>query len=197
MTTPDQLFTDFEAKMAAAQQKALQMRAEIETVSVTESSKDGQISVTVNNAGNLTALEIGPAARAKPDLGALVLRTVQAAQSKLAGAMATGVPSIAGSETMNELIHQLNSTFPEPEPDDYIEGGGGYGDRPADDDNRFVAEDDLAAPPPPLPPALATPPPSPPPPDRRPRRATPVEGHDDDYFAGNDFLTDDDKGGRR
>ncbi|AXB46697.1 YbaB/EbfC family nucleoid-associated protein [Amycolatopsis albispora] len=148
MTSPDQLFADFEAKLAETQRKAEQMRAEIEQISVSERSKDGQIKVTVNHAGNLTGLEIGPIARTKADLDQQIMRTMQTAQSKLAEAMQGGVPSIAGTETMAELIEQLNAAYPEPEPDDYIEGGGGYGTAP-----------------------------------------------DDDYFSGNDFLTD--EGDRR
>ncbi|MDI5977808.1 YbaB/EbfC family nucleoid-associated protein [Amycolatopsis magusensis] len=189
MTSPDQLFADFEAKLAETQRKAEQMRAEIELVSVSERSKDGQIKVTVNHAGNLTGLEIGPIARAKADLDQQILRTMQAAQSKLADAMQGGVPSIAGSETMAELIEQLNAAYPEPEPDDYVEGGGGYGAIP-DEDSRFVADHDTPAspPPPPAPPAPA--------PERRPRPTRSTEpAHDDDYFSGNDFLTD--EGDRR
>ncbi|QFU94135.1 YbaB/EbfC family nucleoid-associated protein [Amycolatopsis sp. YIM 10] len=186
MTSPDQLFADFEAKLAETQRKAEQMRAEIETVTVSERSKDGQIKVTVNHAGNLTGLEIGPIARTKADLDQQIMRTMQAAQSKLADAMRGGVPSIAGTETMAELIEQLNAAYPEPEPTDYIEGG--Y--LPPDEASRFVAEHDTPAPPAPL---AATPPPAP---ERRPRPARPAEDpHDDDYFSGNDFLTD--EGDRR
>lgn len=56
MSNPEQLFADFEAKPAAAQQKANQMRSEIESVSVSARSKDGQISVKVNHAGHLAGL---------------------------------------------------------------------------------------------------------------------------------------------
>lgn len=189
MTSPDQLFADFEAKLAETQRKAEQMRAEIELVSVSERSKDGQIKVTVNHAGNLTGLEIGPIARAKADLDQQIMRTMQAAQSKLADAMQGGVPSIAGTETMAELIEQLNAAYPEPEPTDYVEGG--YAS--PDEDSRFVTEHDSPAPPP----APTAKPPTPPPaPERRPRPTRPTEdAHDDDYFSGNDFLTD--EGDRR
>ncbi|MBN6036179.1 YbaB/EbfC family nucleoid-associated protein [Amycolatopsis sp. 195334CR] len=188
MTSPDQLFADFEAKLAETQRKAEQMRAEIETVSVSERSKDGQIKVTVNHAGNLTGLEIGPIARAKADLDQQIMRTMQAAQSKLAEAMRGGVPSIAGTETMAELIEQLNAAYPEPEPTDYVEGG--YA--PTDEGSRFVAEHESPAPAP----AATPPPPAAPAPERRPRPARPTEdAHDDDYFSGNDFLTD--EGDRR
>lgn len=179
MSNPEQLFTDFEAKLAAAQEKANRMRSEIEGVSVSDRSKDGQISVKVNHAGNLVGLEIGPSVRDNPALAQEILRVVQSAQSKLAGAMQAGVPSIAGTETMNELVNQLHNEYPEPEPTGFVEGG----HQEADEDARFVAEDELdTPPPPPEPPAPPTPP--------TPPRAAPRQqaDHEDDYFAGGDFL---------
>jgi DNA-binding protein YbaB len=174
VTNPEQLLSAYQTKLVAAQRKADQMRAEIESVSVGERSKDGQITVTVNHAGNLVGLKIGPAAREKPSLAEDILRTVQAAQAKLVDAVQTGVPSIAGTETMGELVGQLRSEYPEPEPEGFIDGG--Y-DEPADDGARFVAEDEPAAPKPKAPP---------PPP--RPSRPVTGDGQDDDYFGGGDFL---------
>jgi DNA-binding protein YbaB len=182
VSNPEQLFVDFEAKLAAAQQKANQMRSEIESVSVSERSKDGQISVKVNHAGNLVGLEIGPSVRDNPALAQEILRVVQSAQSKLAGAMQTGVPSIAGSETMNELVNQLHNEYPEPESTGYVEGG----HQPEDEDDRFLADDELDAPPPPPP---APKPPAPPAPPAPPRAARKQQAdHEDDYFTGGDFL---------
>ncbi|WP_410601526.1 YbaB/EbfC family nucleoid-associated protein [Amycolatopsis sp. lyj-90] len=181
MSNPEQLFADFEAKLADAQRKANQMRTEIESVSVSERSKDGQISVKVNHAGNLVGLEIGPSVRDNPALAQEILRVVQSAQSKLADAMQTGVPSIAGSETMNELVDQLHNEYPEPEPTGYVEGG----HRTVDEDDRFVAEDELDAPPPPPAPKSPVPPAAPAPPRAARRQQT---DHEDDYFTGGDFL---------
>ncbi|ANN14235.1 hypothetical protein SD37_00230 [Amycolatopsis orientalis] len=180
MSNPEQLFADFEAKLADAQRKANQMRTEIESVSVSERSKDGQISVKVNHAGNLVGLEIGPSVRDNPALAQEILRVVQSAQSKLAAAMQTGVPSIAGTETMNELVNQLHNEYPEPEPTGFVEGG----HREPDEDDRFVAEDELDTPPPPAPKPPA--PPAPPAPPRAARRQQ--TDHEDDYFTGGDFL---------
>jgi DNA-binding protein YbaB len=182
VSNPERLFADFETKMAAAQQKATQMRTEIESVSVSERSKDGQISVQVNHAGNLTGLEIGPVAREKPGLAQEILRVVQSAQSKLAGAMQVGVPSIAGSETMTELVSQLHHEYPEPEPEGYLEGG----ENPEDEGARFLATEERDAPPPP--PATPPKPPTPPPAPPRPTRSRAEPGQDDDYFSGGDFL---------
>ncbi|WP_158879637.1 YbaB/EbfC family nucleoid-associated protein [Amycolatopsis anabasis] len=178
MTSAEQLFSDYEAKLAAARQKADVMRAEMANVQVSERSKDGQIVVEVNHLGNLTGLRIGPNARAKPDLAEEILRTVQLAQSKLATAVQTGVPSIAGTETMGELVHQLRETYPEPEPEGYVEGGGGHGDTTGQTERRFGPEDeDPPAPPPPAP-------------KPRPQRPPTDEGHDDDYFSSGGFVHD-------
>ena len=76
-----------------------------------------------NRAGNLVGLEIGPVVREKPSLAQDILRTVQAAQAKLADAVQTGVPSIAGTETMGELVGRLRAEYPELEPEGYVEGG--------------------------------------------------------------------------
>jgi DNA-binding protein YbaB len=75
--SPEQLFGDLEAKLAAAQRKADVMRAELASVWVTEHSEDGQIAVRVDHLGNLADLKIGPSARAKPELAEEILRTVQ------------------------------------------------------------------------------------------------------------------------
>jgi DNA-binding protein YbaB len=169
VSNPEQLFSSFEAEMAEAQRKADRMRAEMETVSVAERSKDGQIAVKVNHLGNLVGLEIGRAAREKPDLAGEILRTVQVAQSRLAAAVESGVPSIAGTETMAELVGRLHREYPEPEPEGFVEGG--YETR-VDDAARFIVEEELPNP--------ATPP--------RPPRPPAEGGADDDYFGDGGYL---------
>jgi DNA-binding protein YbaB len=171
VTNPDQLFSSFEAKMAEAQQKAERMHAEMATVSVAERSKDGQIAVKVNHLGNLVGLEIGHAVRDKSDLADEILRTVQAAQSKLAAAVETGVPSLAGTETMAELVGQLQREYPEPEPQGFVEGGFEARSEGA----RFIADEE---------------PPKPAAPNPPPRAARPPadDGTDDDYFGDSDYL---------
>jgi DNA-binding protein YbaB len=167
VTNPDQLFSSFEARMAEAQQKAERMRAEMATVSVAERSKDGHIAVKVNHLGNLVGLEIGHAVRDKSDLADEILRTVQAAQSKLAAAVETGVPSLAGTETMTELVGQLQREYPEPQPQGFFEAHS--------DGARFIADEE---------------PPKPAAPNPPPRAARPPAdgGTDDDYFGDSDYL---------
>ncbi|WP_020669106.1 YbaB/EbfC family nucleoid-associated protein [Amycolatopsis nigrescens] len=180
MEQPQQLFDAFEAKMAAAQQHANQMAAEMEQVTVGERSRDGQIAVEVDHLGNLTGLQIGAAARAKPDLAEEIMRTMRAAQSKLAEAVRTGVPSISGSETEAEVVGRLHSMYPEPEPDSYVEGGAPEAAAP----NRFIPEEERhETAPQPKPQPKPEPKPKPPAPPR-PQRPDAPQGHDDDYFSG-------------
>ncbi|MET8847103.1 YbaB/EbfC family nucleoid-associated protein [Amycolatopsis sp. NPDC004625] len=166
MSNPEQLLASFDARIAEAKQRGDRMQAEMAAVSVSERSQDGQIAVRVNHLGNLVGLEIGHAVREKANLADEILRTVRHAQSKLAGAVPAGMPSIAGTETMNELVQQLHRQFPEPEPQGFVEGGHAA---PATDGARFIAEEE----PSPLP---------------KPPRRAPEPGSDDDYFSDGDYL---------
>lgn len=169
MSNPEQLLASFDAKIAEAKQRGDRMQAEMATVSVSERSQDGQIAVKVNHLGNLVGLEIGHAVREKANLADEILRTVHRAQSRLAGAVQAGMPSIAGTETMNELVEQLHREFPEPEPQGFVDGGHAA---PANDDgSRFVVEEELPSQPKPKPP-----------------RPAPEAGTDDDYFSDGDYL---------
>ncbi|WP_103353861.1 YbaB/EbfC family nucleoid-associated protein [Amycolatopsis sp. CA-128772] len=170
MTNPEQLIADFEARMAESRRKAELMVNEIEAVTVSERSRDGQIGVEVDHAGNLVGLKIGMSVRDKPDLAEEILRTVKAAQSKLATAVQAGVAHPVGPEVMNELVSRLERQFPAPEP-------AGFAAPPApsaDDGTRFVPEAERGLPPSPKPP--------------RPARPAAEEGHDDDYFGDGDYL---------
>ncbi|KDN17804.1 YbaB/EbfC family nucleoid-associated protein [Amycolatopsis rifamycinica] len=170
MSNPEQLLASFDAKIAEAKRRGDRMQAELAAVSVSERSQDGQIAVKVNHLGNLVGLEIGHAVREKANLADEIMRTVQRAQSKLAGAVQAGIPSIAGTETMNELVQQLHREFPEPEPQGFVDGGPAA---PTSEGARFIAEDE---------------PPTQPKPKPAPPRPAPEAGTDDDYFSDGDYL---------
>ncbi|WP_372667522.1 YbaB/EbfC family nucleoid-associated protein [Amycolatopsis kentuckyensis] len=172
MSNPEQLLAGFDARIAEAKQRGDRMQAEMATVSVSERSQDGQIAVKVNHLGNLVGLEIGHAVRDKANLADEILRTVKRAQSKLADAVQAGMPSIAGTETMNELVRQLHDEFPEPEPQGFVDGGHAA---TATDGARFIAEEE-----PPSPPEAK--------PKSAPSRPAPETGADDDYFSDGDYL---------
>ncbi|MEV5715317.1 YbaB/EbfC family nucleoid-associated protein [Amycolatopsis mediterranei] len=170
MSNPEQLIADFEARMAESRRKADRMVSEIEAVSVSERSKDGQIGVKVDHAGNLVGLEIGRGVRDKPDLAEEIIRTVKSAQSKLAGAMQAGITDPVGPEVMNQLVSRLEQAFPAPEPDGFAPPPAA----PRNEDDRFVPEAERQLPKPPEPP-------------RAPRPSS-DEGRDDDYFSDGDYL---------
>jgi DNA-binding protein YbaB len=172
VSNPEQLLASFDARIAEAKQRGDRMQAEMAAVSVSERSQDGQIAVKVNHLGNLVGLEIGHAVREKANLADEILRTVQRAQSKLAGAVQAGMPSIAGTETMNELVQQLHHEFSEPEPQGFVDGGHAA---PASDGARFIAEEEPPSPPKPMP-------------KPAPPRSAPEAGADDDYFSDGDYL---------
>lgn len=172
MTNPEQLLASFDAKIAEAKQRGERMQAEMAAVSVSERSRDGQIAVKVNHLGNLVGLEIGHAVREKANLADEILRTVRLAQSRLAGAVQAGMPSIAGTETMNELVDQLHREYPEPEPQGFVDGGHAAS---ATDGSRFIAEEEPPSPPKPAP-------------KPAPPRPAPESGADDDYFSDGDYL---------
>lgn len=166
MSNPDQLLASFDAQLAEVKQRGDRMQAEMAAVSVSERSRDGQIAVEVDHLGNLVGLEIGHAVREKANLADEILRTVRRAQSRLADAVQAGMPSIAGTETMTELVGRLHRAYPEPEPPGFADGG--YAEPDA---ARFVAEEE--------------PPPAPKP---GPPHRAPEPGADDDYFSDGDYL---------
>jgi DNA-binding protein YbaB len=173
VSNPEQLIADFETRMAESQRKADRMVGEIEAVSVSERSKDGQIGVKVDHAGNLVGLEIGMSVRDKPDLAEAILRTVKSAQSKLAGAMRAGVTDPVGPEVMNQLVSRLEQAFPAPAPEGFAAPSAAL----RDEGDRFVPDEERQPPPAPKPPE----------PPRAPRPSS-DDGHDDDYFSDGDYL---------
>lgn len=119
MAEPQELLTDYEAKLEAVQRKAEQVRDGLNRLAVTERSDDGLITVTVNATGNLTDLRLGNLHDSDgPELARSIMRTVQAAQSKLVDAVQTTMPPTIGNEMMGELVRQYRDSYPElaPEP---------------------------------------------------------------------------------
>jgi DNA-binding protein YbaB len=114
---PEQLFTDYEAKLDEVQRKAEQLTAGLNAAAVTERSDDGQVTVTVNAAGNVTDLRIGPGGRQGPDLAQSIMSTMRRAQSRLADAVRHTVPPTVGPELMTELTDQYRRTYPVPPPE--------------------------------------------------------------------------------
>lgn len=168
MVDPDQILSQYEGKLAEAQRKSEAIKESLANLRVTERSADGQIAVTVNDAGNLVDLKLGTALQRKDGdtVGQEVLRVVQAAQSRVATAVQEAMSPVLGgdSEAMHFMMDKLRSAQPPPPPQ-YVPGGGGYGSGP----QLGAIEDD------------APPPPPPPRPQRPPQ-------DDDDDFSNGGFL---------
>jgi DNA-binding protein YbaB len=162
-----------DAKAKAERYQAMQAQAG--QVSVTESSKDGMVTVTVDSAGNLTDLRITDRVR---DLGgaqvaAAVLSTLRKAQSRLPDRLAEVMAATIGDDqrTVDTIVENYRAKFPEPEPDEPAAGRG-----PRIGDIGDSGDDE--------PPAAA--PPVKPPPRRRPARDDQVD--EDSSYDEQSFL---------
>jgi DNA-binding protein YbaB len=95
-----------------------QLRADVEGVSVTETTPDGMISVTVNSAGLMTDLRIAERATDLPaaKIAAGVMSAMRRAQSRIAGQVAEVMKSTVGDDTAmaDAVLTRYQATFPPP-----------------------------------------------------------------------------------
>jgi DNA-binding protein YbaB len=121
MTDPEQILTRYEGTLAEAQRRSDAIRDNLSSLRVTERSPDGQITVTVNDAGNLVHLTLGNALQRKDGttVGQDVLRTIQAAQSRIADTVQEAMTPLIGadSEAMRFMVDNLRSAHPAPPTD--------------------------------------------------------------------------------
>ncbi|TCP57414.1 YbaB/EbfC DNA-binding family protein [Tamaricihabitans halophyticus] len=128
---PDAWQRNYEAKLANIAERNERMIEELEQVQATERSKDGQISVTVNNQGALADLQLGNALRQREgsEVAGEVLRLVSAAQAKVADAVRQGMePYLGGTAAMDYVVDHLSAAQAPPEPQGFTPGGGGAPD---------------------------------------------------------------------
>lgn len=116
MTDPDHLLRQYGGKLAGTQRKSEAVRETMAGLRVTERSADGQIAVTVNDAGNLVDLHLGEALRRKEGQAVAqeVLRVVQAAQSRVAATVQEAMTPLLGgdSQAMSFMVDRLHSAQP-------------------------------------------------------------------------------------
>ena len=110
---------------AAAKAKAgryLAMQARAAEVSVTESSQDGLVTVTVDSAGNVTDLRITDKVKEMSGerVAAAVLLTLRRAQARLPEKLAEVMAETIGDDqqTVDTIVGNYRAKFPEPEPED-------------------------------------------------------------------------------
>jgi DNA-binding protein YbaB len=110
---------------AAAHAKAERyqaMQAQAGLVSVTESSSDGLVTVTVDSVGNVTDLRLTDQVKemSGAQVAAAVLATLRKAQSRLPERLAEVMAETIGDDprTAEAIVDKYRSRFPEPEPEE-------------------------------------------------------------------------------
>jgi DNA-binding protein YbaB len=144
----DQMVADAKAKAARYQE----MRAGVEQVTVTESSSDGLVTVTVDASGVVTDLRLTDriVEHSGAQVASITLATMRRAQSRLGERVTRIVQDTVGEDqaVLDKVTSSYHSRFPEPEPEEVPEGG-----RPAVEEmsiGTVEEEPNTPAPPPPV-----------------------------------------------
>ncbi|MEU4666929.1 YbaB/EbfC family nucleoid-associated protein [Amycolatopsis sp. NPDC023774] len=156
----------------AARYQAMADRMQGQTV--TERTKDGSVTVTVDAKGLLKNLVISESAGGKrmAEVSAQVMQLVQKAQARIPELLRQVASETLGSDaTGDKLVEDAKSTFPAPPPEEPS--------APPAPVHRFGPEENDPPPPPPAAPPRQQ---APPPPSPRRRRAETSD--DDDDFGG-------------
>ncbi|HET6502771.1 MAG TPA: YbaB/EbfC family nucleoid-associated protein [Amycolatopsis sp.] len=189
------------AQARAKAERYQAMRSAAGEVSVTESSKDDLVTVTVDSAGNVTDLRITDRVRelTGAQVAAAVLGTLRKAQSRLPERLGEVMAETIGDDrqTVETIVGNYRAKFPEPEPEETEPPATEplAAERGTTGEQRIgVLEDDPATPATPVPPApevrnvpIAPPRerPAPPPPKRR---RSDGEDEDDEGFDGGSIM---------
>jgi DNA-binding protein YbaB len=101
MVEPNAWLADFEARAAAAKEKAAQFQESLSSAGAAASSADGLVTVTVAPNGSLADLRISDAALhgSGAHLAAEILRTARAAQRRAAGNVLTAFTALGGTDS--------------------------------------------------------------------------------------------------
>lgn len=115
------------AQVTEKAQRYQNMQAQVAELSVTESSADGAVRLTVGSSGVLADLELTERAGQLPprQLAAQIMDTMRRAQGKLSGRVADVMRASVGEdvETINSVVSSYRQRFPE-QPDEPPPGAG-------------------------------------------------------------------------
>lgn len=115
-------FGEVLAETRGALERFARMRTQAEQVSVTETSADGHVTVTVNSGGVPTDLRISEQAASMTcaQIAAAVMATMRKAQARLADRVGEVMQATMGDdkETVDRVLAVYHDRFPEPEPDE-------------------------------------------------------------------------------
>ncbi len=170
ISAAERMVRDWQQRATEKAEKFGRMQAQIEQISVTESSRDGAVQVTVGSSGMIENLVLAESAGNRPmaKLSAEIMRVVQLAQSKLPERMQQAAADTVGEddEAVRHMLGQATRFFPEApeEPEEPPK-------RPGVQEMRIGTEEDR-------PPQR---------PQRRPSRPAPDDFDDDDFSRGS-FL---------
>ncbi|MEV0681777.1 YbaB/EbfC family nucleoid-associated protein [Actinosynnema sp. NPDC050436] len=177
----ERMLAQWQADIEQKAQRYQEMAELVQGQSITETSKDGLVRLTIGSNGILTALEIAEQASTKrmAEVSAEVMRTLQRAQSRIPELLQQAMAETIGTqdETANVLFGEARKNFPPPPAEDVPP--------PVNRELSFGIDDE--------PPSSARhrrPPTAPPPPPAPPTRRPPSRGpRDDDDFDGQSFLS--------
>lgn len=117
------------AQFAAKADRYQQMQRQIAQVSVTESSADGAVRVTVDSAGVVTDLVLSDRAAQlrPPQLSTQIMEVMRRAQSRLTDRVQQVMLDTVGDDqtTVRAVVASYEQRFPEPPPVDTDTGVGG------------------------------------------------------------------------
>lgn len=124
---PEDLLADWRWRIQQQTESTLELSSRMRQVDATAASPGGDVTVTVDHSGGLSALTLtDEAMRLYPDeLAQLIMDTARRAQSRLAENMAELVAGIYGSDsaTTSFIADTYAEQFPASSPDDRRERG--------------------------------------------------------------------------
>jgi DNA-binding protein YbaB len=121
MTDAERRIEQWADQVAQKAERYQAMQARVAEITVTESSSDGAVRLTVASSGVVTDLELSDRATEQParQLAAQIMDTMRRAQGKLSGQVAEVMQASVGDdqETVAAVVSSYQQRFPE-QPDD-------------------------------------------------------------------------------
>lgn len=118
MTMPDDWIRSFELQAEQQVARSLELSRRLAANTMSASSPEGEVRLTVDSSGGLASLAFGTKARDLPldELASLVLQTSRRAQVQLAKAMGEVASEVfgRGSETASFVSGAYAERFPQP-----------------------------------------------------------------------------------
>ncbi|KEI45227.1 YbaB/EbfC family nucleoid-associated protein [Saccharopolyspora rectivirgula] len=129
LSAAERMVREWQQRATEKAEKFGQMQAAIQSITVTESSQDGAVQVTVGSNGILQDLQLSDSAanRSMSALASEIMRTVQKAQAKLPELMQEAAASTVGLEdsAVQHVLGKAREAFPQP-PEEQDDGAQRY-----------------------------------------------------------------------